>query len=174
MIEEEGPKMDDEFYMRKALEEAERTLDMGEFPVGCVLVCNNSVLVTGARHHSMPDTHNEVDHAEMLALRRLVDLEDDIDRERVILFSTLEPCLMCYSAVILNGIRQIVYAYEDVMGGGTNIDLKRLNPFYQDMQISIKAHVLREQSLALFKKFFANPKNTYLKGSLLAEYTLRQ
>ncbi|MBW1859393.1 MAG: nucleoside deaminase, partial [Deltaproteobacteria bacterium] len=163
--------MDDEFFMLKALGEAEQALSMGEFPVGCVLVYNDSVLVTGARYHSTPDTHNELDHAEMLALRRLVDLEKEIDRERVILFSTLQPCLMCYSAIILNGIRQIVYAYEDVMGGGTNLDLKRLNPFYQDMQISVKAHVLRERSLAFFKTFFADSKNTYLKGSLLAEYT---
>jgi tRNA(adenine34) deaminase len=166
--------MDHEFYMQKALEEAERALGMGEFPVGCVLVYDESVLVTGARHHSMVDSHNELDHAEMLALRRLIDLDKDIDRERIILFSTLEPCLMCYSAVILNGISQIVYAYEDVMGGGTNLDLKRLNPFYQDMQISIKPSVLRGESISLFKKFFSDPKNSYLKGTLLAEYTLSQ
>jgi tRNA(adenine34) deaminase len=163
--------MDYEFFMLKALEEAERALDRGEFPVGCVLVYENSVLVTGAKHHS---GHNELDHAEMLALRRLMDLEKDIDRERVILFSTLEPCLMCYAAIILNGVRQIVYAYEDVMGGGTSLDLKRLNPFYQDMQVSTIPHVLREESLALFKRFFSDPKNSYLKGTLLAEYTLKQ
>jgi len=166
--------MDDQFYMGKALEEAERALNMGEFPVGCVLVCDDSVLAAGERHHSTPEKHHEVDHAEMIALRRLVDLEKTIDWERVILFSTLEPCLMCYSAIIVNGIRQIVFAYEDVMGGGTNLDLKRLNPFYQDMQVSIRPHVLREESLSLFKKFFADPKNTYLQGTLLAEYTLKQ
>ena len=166
--------MDYEFFMQKALEEAERALGRGEFPVGCVLAYDKNVLVTGARRHSMLDAHNELDHAEMLALRRLIDLEKDIDLARVILFSTLEPCLMCYSAVILNGISQIVYAYEDVMGGGTNLDLKRLNPFYQDMRISVRSHVLREESLALFKKFFSDPKNTYLKGTLLAEYTLNQ
>lgn len=166
--------MDDEFFMLKALDEAEQALRMGEFPVGCVLVCDGSVLATGERHHSTPENYNEVDHAEMIALRRLVDLEKEIDREMVVLFSTLEPCLMCYSAMILNGIRRIVYAYEDVMGGGTNLDLERLNPFYRDMQISVKPHVLRKESLALFKKFFSDPKNTYLKGSLLAEYTLKQ
>jgi len=166
--------MDDEFFMRKALEEAQQALSMGEFPVGCVVVYDNSVLVTGARYHSRPENHNELDHAEMLALRRLVDLDSKIDRERITLFSTLEPCLMCYSAIILNGIRQIVYAYEDIIGGGTNLDLQRLNPFYQDMQIAVKAHVLREQSLALFKQFFTNPKNSYLQGSLLAQYTLDQ
>jgi tRNA(adenine34) deaminase len=166
--------MDDEFFMSQALEEAEQALRAGEFPVGCVMVYDNMVLVTGARHHSTRDHYNELDHAEMLALRRLVDLDSEIDRERVILFSTLEPCLMCYSAVILNGIRQIVFAYEDVMGGGTKLDLKRLSPFYQDMDIRVKAQVLREKSVALFKEFFTDPKNSYLKETLLSQYTMKQ
>jgi tRNA(adenine34) deaminase len=166
--------MDYEFFMSKALEEAYQALRMGEFPVGCVMVYENRVLVTGARHHSTPDNQNELDHAEMVALRRLVGLEKKIDREKATLFSTLEPCLMCYAALILNGIRQIVYAYEDVMGGGTNIDLKRLNPFYKDMEITVIPHVLRQDSLMLVKKFFSDPQRGYLKGTLLAQYTLRQ
>ena len=166
--------MDYEFFMSKALDEARKALSMGEFPVGCVIVYENRVLVTGARHHSAPDNQNELDHAEMLALRRLVGLEKKIDREKATLFSTLEPCLMCYAALILNGIRQIVYAYEDVMGGGTNIDLKRLNPFYKDMEITVIPHVLRQESLTLVKKFFSDPQRDYLKGTLLAQYTLKQ
>jgi len=166
--------MDYEFFMSKALEEAHQALSMGEFPVGCVMVYEDRVLVTGARHHSTPDNQNDLDHAEMVALRRLVGLEKKIDREKATLFSTLEPCLMCYAALILNGIRQIVYAYEDVMGGGTNIDLERLNPFYKDMEITVIPHVLRQDSLMLVKKFFSDPQRGYLKGTLLAQYTLRQ
>ena len=166
--------MDYEFFMSKALEEAHQALIMGEFPVGCVIVYENGVLVPGSRHHSAPDNQNELDHAEMLALRRLVDLEKKIDREKVTVFSTLEPCLMCYAAIIVNGIKQIVYAYEDVMGGGTNIDLRRLNPFYRDMKITVMPHVLRQESLMLFKRFFSDPQSDYLKESLLAKYTLNQ
>ncbi len=166
--------MDYEFFMSKALEEAHQALSMGEFPVGCVIVYENRVIVTGARHHSVQDDQNELDHAEMLALRRLVDLEEKIDREKVTLFSTLEPCLMCYTAIIVNGIRRIVYAYEDVMGGGTNLDLKRLNPYYSNMKITITPNVLRGESLKLLKKFFSDPKSRYLKGSLLAQYTMEQ
>jgi len=160
--------------MLKALDEAHQALSMGEFPVGCVMVYENRVLVTGARHHSAPDSQNELDHAEMLALRRLVDIHEKIDREKITLFSTLEPCLMCYAALILNDIRHIVYAYEDVMGGGTNIDLERLNPFYKDMKITVIPHVLRQESLKLLKEFFADPLSDYLKESLLAQYTLKQ
>jgi tRNA(adenine34) deaminase len=166
--------MDYEFFMSKALEEAHQALSMGEFPVGCVIVYESGVLVTGGRHHSSPDNQNELDHAEMLALRRLVNLEKNIDREKVTVFSTLEPCLMCYAAIILNSITQIVYAYEDVLGGGTNIDLRSLNPFYRDMEITVLPHVLREESLTLFKRYFSDPKSGYLKESLLARYTLNQ
>ncbi len=166
--------MDYEFFMSRALEEAHQALSVGEFPVGCVMVYENRVLVTGARHHSTPDNRNELDHAEILALRRLVDIGEDIDREKITLFSTLEPCLMCYAALILNGIRRIVYAYEDVMGGGTNLNLKRLNPFYRDMNITVIPHILRQESLKLLKEFFADPPNDYLKESLLAQYTLNQ
>ena len=79
---------------------------------------------------------------------------------------------MCYSTMILNGIRNIVYAYEDVMGGGTNLPLESLKPLYAKMNVNITPHVLREQSLDLFKKFFSNPENLYWKDSLLANYTL--
>jgi tRNA(adenine34) deaminase len=166
--------MDYEFFMSKALEEARDALNMGEFPVGCVIVYENNVLVTGARHHSGSENQNELDHAEMLALRRLVDIGKKIDRAQLTVFSTLEPCLMCYAALILNDIRHIVYAYEDVMGGGTNLDLKKLNPFYQDMEIKVAPRILRQESLMLFKKFFSDAQNSYLQGTMLAKYTLNQ
>jgi tRNA(adenine34) deaminase len=81
---------------------------------------------------------------------------------------------MCFSTLILNGIRKIVYAYEDVMGGGTNLPLVALNPLYAAMKIEVVPAVLRQESLALFQQFFSNPDNPYWKGSLLATYTLDQ
>jgi tRNA(adenine34) deaminase len=166
--------MDYEFFMGKAIEEARQALSIGEFPVGCVMVYDDRVLVTGTRRHSAPDKHNELDHAEMLALRRLIDLEQQVDRSKVALFSTLEPCLMCYSALIVNGIRTIVYAYEDVLGGGTKLDLTRLNPFYREMKVAIVQGVLRHESLGLFKDFFSDPNNNYLRGTLLAEHATNE
>lgn len=164
--------MDDERFMKKALEAARQALAMGEFPVGCVMVYENEILVTGARRHSAPQGQNEVDHAEMLALRRLIELGKGIDRARVTLFSTLEPCLMCYAALIINGIRHIIYAYEDVLGGGTELDLTGLHPFYREMEVTVVSGVLRHESLLLFKRFFSDSNNEYLRDSLLATYTM--
>lgn len=166
--------MDYEYYMKKALQQAEAALAAGEFPVGCVMVYENRIIATGARENTTGDCTNEIDHAEMIALKRLCDLETKIDLKKVTLFSTLEPCLMCFGALLISGIDKIVFAYEDAMGGGTQCDLSKLPSLYKENQISIVPDILRKKSLQLIKTFFSNPGNTYLKDSLLATYTLRQ
>ena len=170
----ENPKMDYEHFMRQALAQAELALASGEFPVGCVLVYQDEILTTGARQGTTDEGHNEIDHAEITALRRLIEIGDQVDRQQITAFSTMEPCLMCYAALIIAGIGQIVYAYEDVMGGGTGCELDRLNPIYKNSRIKVVPNILRAESLRIFKSFFGNPANGYLKGSLLAEYTLWQ
>ncbi len=163
---------DNDHFMRKALEEAEKALSRGDFPVGCVLVHQRRVIVTSSRMGTASGSANELDHAEMLALRKLDGLPGLMDRRQIRLFCTMEPCLMCFAAILLSGIGEIVYAYEDVMGGGTRINLKELAPLYRERQIAIVPGILREQSLALFKTFFQNPENHYWRGSPLASYTL--
>ena len=160
--------------MQIALDEAGIALDANEFPVGCVLVFRDEVIAKGRRTNSLVKTVNELDHAEITALRNLNENHADTDRSNIIAYTTMEPCLMCYGALLLNGIRTIVYGYEDAMGGGTSLPLDLLNPLYKQMKVLLIPHVLRDKSLELFKKFFSNPKNQYWKESLLAEYTLAQ
>ncbi len=160
--------------MEKALNCAKEAYAAGEFPVGSVLVYDGIVIAKGTRIGTIGHRVNETDHAEMIVLRELEQLNPDMDRSRMVLFSTLEPCLMCFGAILLSRIGQVVYAYEDVMGGGTGCDLTKMNPLYADQKISIVPHILREKSLVLFKNYFADPKNFYWKGSFLARYTLSQ
>jgi len=166
--------MNHEYFMKKALELAEDALARGEFPVGCVMVDREKILVTGARKGTIGNDRNELDHAEMVALRRLIELDGPINHGDVTVFCTMEPCLMCYAALILAGIGNIVYAYEDVMGGGSACELSRLKPLYKNSPITVVADVMRTESLQLFQAYFSNPANSYWKNSLLAEYTLAQ
>lgn len=166
--------MDCTYFMEKALLQAREALDQGEFPVGCVIVQGNDIIATGARQGTAGGAVNETDHAEMVALRRLDDLGPNVARDRLTLFCTMEPCLMCYGAILIAGIGNVVWAYEDAMGGGTACDLSTLPPLYRDRRITIVPHILREKSLALFRAFFQNPANDYWAGSFLAEYTLDQ
>jgi tRNA(adenine34) deaminase len=163
--------MNHALFMEEALAEAKLALDMGEFPVGCVIVRDGNIIASGSRQGTAGDLVSETDHAEILALKQL-EQSAPIDRGRLTLYSTLEPCLMCFGAILISGIRRIVFAYEDAMGGGTRCDLSRLPPLYGSPPVALFPHVLRDKSLFLFKAFFSNPDNTYWKDSLLAAYTL--
>ena len=165
-------KMDHDHFMNTALELAEQALAEGEFPVGCVMVYRDRILATGSRKGTVADDRNEIDHAEMVALRNFIELKEPVNPEAVTVFCTMEPCLMCFAALILAGIGKIVYAFEDVMGGGSTCELSRLKPLYKNSPIIVVANVMRKESLKLFKAFFSNPANDYWKDSLLAEYTL--
>lgn len=164
-----------EYNMKLALSQAKEALSLGQFPVGCVITCEGKVISSGQRGNSSSSSSiNELDHGEMRALRSLLDQKRNDVLSEVTVYSTMEPCLMCFSTLLVNGVRRFVYGYEDVMGGGTNLPLHMLSPLYRDLEISVTGNILREESLVLFKRFFSEPGNLYLKDSLLARYTLDQ
>ncbi|MDA8163890.1 MAG: nucleoside deaminase [Desulfobacteraceae bacterium] len=162
-----------EQFMREALAQAEQALAAGDFPVGCILVRGGEILARGRRVNSRGPATNELDHAEINALRELPG-RPDAAPTGIVAYSTMEPCLMCFAALLLNGVREIVYAYEDAMGGGTGLHLAHLAPLYRQMEVAVTPSVLRAESLALFRRFFADPANNYWQGSHLAAYTLNQ
>jgi len=162
--------------MGLALEQAQKAFDSGEFPVGCVIVQDEKVIAFGTRLGTTSDKpfFSEIDHAEIRALKHLETIDIQFDPAKSVLFCTMEPCLMCFGAIILSGIKKIVYAYEDPMGGGTTCDLKKLPPLYQNCGIDIVPGVLRQKSLDLFYNFFNKEVNLYWKNSYLETYTFDQ
>jgi tRNA(adenine34) deaminase len=164
----------DETFMRQALSLAESALKAGDFPVGCVFVYDHRVVARGFRTGSADVAANEIDHAEINALREYYRLPAGHIPEKTTVYCTLEPCLMCFAALVIAGVGRIVYAYEDAMGGGTSCRLQHLPPLYRERRPLVTPHVLRKESLSLFQLFFKRPGATYLKGTYLADYTLQQ
>ena len=174
--------INDTAFMTTALDLARSALTGGDFPVGCVIADGEIVVARGRRTGTAAgpendpgnEPRNEIDHAEINALRDLYNTMPDIDRSKLSIYCTMEPCLMCFSAILLSGIGRIVYAYEDVMGGGCTCDRSGLAPLYRDAKLTVTAGFLRANSLALFKQFFAESGNPYWSDSLLSRYTLEQ
>ena len=166
--------IDDHHLMGLALEQARKALEAGEFPVGCVVADRRRVLASARRQGSRGSAPSELDHAEIIALRRLEAIPGNGARGRLTLATTLEPCLMCFGAILLAGIGRIVYAYEDAMGGGTGCSLASVAPLYTQRPVEIRAGLRRDEALDFFRTFFANPDNGYWRDSLLARYTLAQ
>jgi len=159
--------------MHAALQQAREALACGDFPVGCVIEHGGEIVACGKRSNSFGRV-NEIDHAEITALQELLAADNSVAMDKVTVYSTMEPCLMCFSTLLVNGVRSFVYSYEDAMGGATNLPLPLLSPLYRDLQLTIVGSVLRHESLELFKTFFSSPECQYLKDSMLATYTLQQ
>ena len=160
--------------MKQALTIARHALNNDEFPVGCVIVYKDKVIAQGERINTNQNMASELDHAEMIALRRLEELSHPGDRAEMTIYATLEPCLMCFGAILISRIGTLVYAYEDAMGGGVSCDRKKLPRLYGYNDIEIVPNVCREESLQLFQDFFSRPHIDYWRDSYLATYTLSQ
>ncbi len=108
--------VDDERFMRAALEEADIAATKGEVPVGCVIVSMAGELV--ATGHNLRETdHDPTAHAEIVALRAAARSLGSWRLEGATLYVTLEPCVMCAGAMVNARVARVVYGCDDPKGG---------------------------------------------------------
>ncbi len=99
----------DTAFMSAALGLAQTALVAGEFPVGCVIADGEFVVARGHRTGTAAGSGNEIDHAEVNTLRCLGDDNPDIDRSRLAIYCTMEPCLMCAAAQKWAQLQRLVF-----------------------------------------------------------------
>lgn len=142
---------DDEYFMRKALEEAEAAYTKGEIPVGVVVVINDRII---ARGHNLTETLNDVTaHAEMQAITAAANFLGGKYLIDCTMYVTLEPCQMCAGALYWSQLSKLVFAAEDRQRGYRKNGVK-LHPKTQ-----VKHGVLEEEASALLKRFFIERRN---------------
>ena len=140
--------MSDDVFMRLALEEAQLALEKGNIPIGAVVVHEGRVV---ARGHNLVDSHEkELGHAEMEALSAAEAFLFRHKRECEI-FTTLEPCLMCYGAIVHFNFKRLVVASPDQAVGA--LGLVRHSPYYSRRGPEVVTGVLHEESRALLTKY---------------------
>ena len=110
-------------YMKAAIEQARLALDMGEVPVGAVVVKNGEII---AAAHNLVETNKDASsHAEMLALAMAAKAVGDWRLSGCSIYVTLEPCPMCTGAILNSRISEVIFgAFDDEMGCcGSRTDL---------------------------------------------------
>ena len=136
----------DESFMRQALEEAKKAADLGEVPVGAVVVCNNKII---AKAHNQVETLCDVTaHAEMLALTAAFNSVGAKYLDDCTLYVTLEPCVMCAGALAHAHVKKVVWACDDPKDGFSRLG-NLLHPKAQ-----MEKGVLKEECLAVLTDFF--------------------
>jgi len=147
----------DEKWMRIALNEANLALDENEIPVGAVLVKNDKLI---AQSHNRPINKNDpTAHAEIELLRKAGEQQKNYRLIGSTLYVTLEPCAMCFGAMIHARIERIVFGASDPKTGvcGSCINLNEEKIF--NHKISITRGILEEESSKLLRLFFKSRRD---------------
>jgi len=133
-------------FMKKALQEANYAFFKDEVPVGCVIVHNNEII---SRSSNMVELLNDsTAHAELIAITSAQNNLNSKNLENCTLYSTLEPCMMCYGAIYWSKIKTIVYGSSDQKRGFSKHIVN------VDRDIKIIKGVLEEESKELLDSFF--------------------
>jgi tRNA(adenine34) deaminase len=144
--------LEDEQWMRLALEQAAAAAALGEVPVGAVAVKDGRVVGTGFNRKE--SDQDPTAHAEMVALRQTAGHLQNWRLIGVTLYCTLEPCPMCAGAMIQARLERLVYGAPDLRFGahGSVVDILSETRF--NHRVEVTAGVLAEESATLLQSFF--------------------
>jgi len=142
---------DDTYFMKRALQEAQQAYDLGEVPIGAVIVCKDQII---ARAHNLTETLNDVTaHAEMQAFTSASDFLGGKYLKDCTLYVTIEPCQMCAGASYWAQIGKIVYGARDIQRGCITMKTT-LHP-----KTKMIGGVLEEECGKLLSRFFIEKRN---------------
>jgi tRNA(adenine34) deaminase len=140
-------------FMRLALEQAQHARDLGEVPVGAVVVKDGAVIAVG--YNQPIGKHDPTAHAEIVALRAAAEALGNYRLPGCELYVTLEPCVMCSGAMMHARLAKVVYGAADPKtGAGGSV----VNLFEQEQlnhHTEIAGGVMAEECGAMLKSFFA-------------------
>ena len=143
--------MNDEFFMRAAIEEAKIAASIGEVPIGAVVVRNGEII---ARAHNERETGKDATrHAEIIAIERACAALGGWRLIGCDLYVTLEPCPMCAGATVNARLVRVVYGASDLRAG-TFGSIINLNDYPLNHKPEIVRGVLADECLAPIQAFF--------------------
>jgi tRNA(adenine34) deaminase len=127
----------DEYFMREALKEAQKALEISEVPVGAVVTCKNRII---ARAHNQTEKLTDATaHAEMIAVTAAANYLGSKYLNECTLYVTLEPCVMCAGALHWVQLQKLVFGASDLQRGYTLLGKLVLHPKTL-VQTGVKAH----------------------------------
>ena len=142
----------DEYYMKLAIEEAEKAQKLGEVPIGAIIVKNNEVIASA---HNLRETAQlPTAHAEHIAIERASKVVGSWRLEECRLYVTLEPCVMCAGAIVMSRIPKVVYGATDPKGGCSGSLMNLLEESRFNHRAEVIKGVLEQECGDLLRNFF--------------------
>jgi tRNA(adenine34) deaminase len=143
--------LDDTFFMKQALVEAQKAVVCGEVPVGVVIVCKERII---SRAYNLTETLNDVTaHAEMQAITAAANVLGGKYLNECTLYVTLEPCVMCAGAIAWAQLGRLVFGAEDEKRGYRKYSLQILHP-----KITVTKGILAGECSKKIRDFFLSKR----------------
>jgi tRNA(adenine34) deaminase len=146
-------KSDDQNYMHQALTLAKKAAELGEVPVGAIVVFENQVVGEG---YNLRETANHpLAHAEKIAIEAAAKKLGRWRLTGCTLYVTLEPCVMCAGAIVNARVDQVVYGAKDPKGGAVESLYQILSDTRLNHRPLVTSGVMQAECSAILKSFFA-------------------
>lgn len=142
-----------EKYMKKALKQAKKAYDLGEVPIGCVIVHEGKII--GRGYNRRNTDKNTLAHAEITAINKASKKIGDWRLEECTLYVTLEPCQMCAGAIVQARIPEVVMGCMNPKAGcaGSILNILEMPEF--NHQVTVSRGILEQECIDMLKLFFA-------------------
>lgn len=142
----------DEKYMKEALKQAKKAYELGEVPIGCVIVYEDKII--GRGYNRRNTDKNTLAHAEITAINKASKKMGDWRLEGCTLYVTLEPCQMCAGAIVQARITEVVMGSMNPKAGcgGSILNILEMPEF--NHQVQVKRGVLAEECTQMLTTFF--------------------
>jgi tRNA(adenine34) deaminase len=143
----------DDFWMQKALLEARRAADIGEVPIGCVIISGAGDLLSSASNETI-QRNDPTAHAEILALRNAAAEIGNYRLTGTTVYSTVEPCAMCAGALVNSRVARLVFGTHDERFGAVESIFRICDSPQLNHRIEISSGVLADECRNLMQEFF--------------------
>ena len=143
----------DEYFMRLALREAERSIEHDDVPVGCVIAKDGELLAAAPNEREL--RQDPTAHCEVLALREAAAKIGSWRLNGASLYVTLEPCAMCAGAIVLARVPRVIYGAADPKAGAAGSVIDVLSEPRFNHRPNVSGGLLADESSDLLRRFFA-------------------
>jgi tRNA(adenine34) deaminase len=144
----------DEYFMRLALREAERSTGHDDVPIGCVITHSGEVIAAAPNERELRG--DPTAHAEVVAIRQAAEKLGGWRLHDTVLYVTLEPCAMCAGAIVLARVPRVIYGAPDPKAGAAGSVLDVLGEPRLNHRPEVAGGLLAGESSALLRDFFAS------------------
>lgn len=145
-------------WMREAIAEAGKALELDEVPIGCVIVHDPSQRIIGRGHNRRQIDRDPTAHAEIIALKQAAGQLNDWRLNDCTLVVTLEPCPMCAGAIINARIPRLVYGCDDPKAGAVKTLYQLCADSRLNHRVEVASGVLAEACAELLRGFFRDQR----------------